>query len=168
LAYEAEMMRAVRIAGLLHDVGKIAVPDAILRHPGKLGADQTTIMQQHPIFGALIVKDVAHQEAVIGGVRHHHERFDGKGYPDHLSGEAIPWMGRLLAVPDCYSAMTTDRPYRKALAPEQALDEIERGAGVQFDPLFAVTFVRVMRREIERVAETEANHSRTRRVQSVG
>lgn len=150
LGYEPDLLGAVRISGLLHDVGKIAVPDAILRHPGRLGPEESEIMKQHPVFGALIVKDVAHQEVVVVGVRHHHERWDGRGYPDGLAATVIPWMGRLLAVPDCYSAMTTDRPYRKALSPESALQEIERSSRTQFDPDFAAIFVRVMRRELEK------------------
>ncbi len=152
LGYSSEMQRAVRMAAMLHDVGKIAVPDSILRHPGRLGEDEAAIMRQHPVFGALIVRDIAHQDVVIGGVRHHHERYDGQGYPDGLRGDAIPWMGRLLAVADVYSALTTDRPYRKALSPEAALYEIESGALTQFDPRFASALVRVMRRELHRVS----------------
>ena len=152
LGYSSEMQRVVRMSALLHDVGKIAVPDSILRHPGRLGADEAAIMRQHPVFGALIVRDIAQQDAVVSGVRHHHERYDGQGYPDGLRGDKIPWMGRLLAVADVYSALTTDRPYRKALSPEAALYEIESGARTQFDPHFALTFVRVMRRELHRLS----------------
>jgi len=147
--YSEESLRAVRISGLLHDVGKIAVPDEILRLPGKLSDDQWEIMKQHPVFGALIVKDLPHLDEVLGGVRHHHERYDGKGYPDGLAGDDIPIMGRILAIPDCYSAMTTDRPYRKGFEPEAALAEIERCKGTQFDPVLATIFIRAMRREIE-------------------
>jgi len=141
LSFSEETQRAVRICGLLHDVGKIAVPDSILRKPGRLGDEEFKIMQQHPVFGALIVKDVPNLPEVLGGIRHHHERFDGKGYPDKLAGENIPLLGRLLAVPDCFSAMTTDRPYRKALTWSEALDEIERGRGTQFDPAMAEAFM---------------------------
>lgn len=148
LGYSEDALRAVRISGLLHDVGKIAVPDEILRHPGQLGPEEWEIMQQHPVFGALIVKDLPHLDEVLDGVRHHHERWDGKGYPDGLSEENIPPMGRLLAVGDCFSAMTTNRPYRKAFEPEDALREIERGMAIQFDPLIAKTFITVMRREL--------------------
>ncbi len=153
LGYSEEALRAVRISGLLHDVGKIAVPDEILRHPGQLGKDEWEIMQQHPSFGALIVKDLPHLDEVLDGVRHHHERWDGKGYPDGLVEESIPKMGRLLAVGDCFSAMTTDRPYRKAFAPEDALREIERGMAIQFDPVIAKAFVKVMRRELAAMHE---------------
>jgi len=160
LGYSEDALRAVRISGLLHDVGKIAVPDEILRHPGQLGPEEWDIMQQHPVFGALIVKDLPHLDEVLDGVRHHHERWDGKGYPDGLSEEEIPPMGRLLAVGDCFSAMTTNRPYRKAFAPEDALREIERGMAIQFDPLIAKTFIRVMRREL---AATQENADGTQK-----
>lgn len=145
LGHEPETQRAIRIAGLLHDVGKIAVPDAILRKPGRLNDDEFQIMQQHPVFGALIVKDVPYLEQVLGGIRHHHERYDGKGYPDKLKAEDTPMFGRLLAVPDCFSAMTTERPYRKALSWQEAINEIERGKGTQFDPAMAEAFLAIIR-----------------------
>jgi len=146
LGFSEETLRTVRISGLLHDVGKIAVPDAILRKPGRLSDDEFAILQQHPVFGALIVKDVPNLPEVLGGIRHHHERFDGKGYPDKLTGAEIPMLGRLLAVPDCFSAMTTNRPYRKALEWSEALAEIERGNGTQFDPQMAEAFLQVIAR----------------------
>jgi HD-GYP domain-containing protein (c-di-GMP phosphodiesterase class II) len=155
LGYSTETQRAVRICGLLHDVGKIAVPDAILRKPGRLNDDEFQIMQQHPVFGALIVKDVPNLNEVLGGIRHHHERYDGKGYPDKLMAEDIPMMGRLLAVPDCFSAMTTDRPYRKALTWSEALTEIERGKGTQFDPVMVDAFLEV----IARIVADSSSHS---------
>jgi len=148
MEFSPEALRAVRISGLLHDVGKIAVPDDILRHPGKLGKEEWEIMQQHPVFGALIVKDVPHLEEVLGGIRHHHERWDGLGYPDKLVATGIPFMGRLLALADVYSALTTDRPYRKGWKPEAALEEIARSSGSHFDPHICDIFLRVMRREL--------------------
>jgi len=153
LGFSSETLRAVRVAGLLHDVGKIAVPDSILRKPGRLGDDEFQIMQQHPVFGALIVKDVPNLPEVLGGIRHHHERWDGKGYPDKLKAENIPLLGRLLAVPDCFSAMTTDRPYRKALTWVEAMDEIEKGKGSQFDASMADAFLEVMARIISGAPE---------------
>jgi len=148
LGYSAQQLEAVRISGLLHDVGKIAVPDSILRHPGKLGRDEWDIMQQHPVFGALIVKDVPHLEHVLDGIKYHHEKWDGSGYPEKLKGEDIPELGRLLAMGDTYSALTTDRPYRKGWKPEAALEEIERCAGAHFDPRLCALFLKVMRREL--------------------
>jgi diguanylate cyclase (GGDEF)-like protein/putative nucleotidyltransferase with HDIG domain len=149
LGYSAESQRAVRISALLHDVGKIAVPDDILRHPGKLSHGDWEIMKQHPSFGALIVKDLPYLEDVISGIRYHHERWDGRGYPEGLAGTEIPIMGRLLAVPDAYSALTTNRPYRKGLSTEEALFEIERSIRTQFDPLIAKTFIEIMERQLE-------------------
>jgi diguanylate cyclase (GGDEF)-like protein len=148
LGFSEETQRAVRISGLLHDVGKIAVPDSILRKPGRLNDDEFQIMQQHPVFGALIVKEVPHLTEVLGGIKHHHERYDGKGYPDKLAGENIPVLGRLLAVPDCFSAMTTERPYRKALSWDEAISEINKGRGTQFDPNMADAFLKVIDRLI--------------------
>jgi len=155
LGHDEDTQRAVRICGLLHDVGKIAVPDSILRKPGRLEDDEFHIMQQHPVFGALIVKDVPNLNEVLGGVRHHHERFDGKGYPDKMSGEDIPLLGRILAVPDCFSAMTTERPYRKALSWAEAISEIEKGRGTQFDPQMADAFLEVIARLIAAQNETQ-------------
>ncbi|MEO6908780.1 MAG: diguanylate cyclase [Abditibacteriaceae bacterium] len=149
LGYSTESMRAVRISGLLHDVGKIAVPDDILRHPGKLSHADWEIMKGHPSFGALIVKDLPHLEEVITGIRFHHERWDGRGYPEGLTGANIPIMGRLLAVPDTYSALTTNRPYRKGHTPHEALLEIKRSILTQFDPLIAKTFLELMKRELK-------------------
>ncbi len=154
LGYTDEQLEAVRISGLLHDVGKIAVPDDVLRHPGKLNREQWEIMQQHPVFGALIVKDVPHLDAVGDGIRYHHEKWDGSGYPEGLVGENIPRMGRLLAMGDCYSALTTDRPYRKGWEPTAALEEIARCAGTHFDPELCAIFLMVMARELELDADT--------------
>ena len=154
LGYDEKRLEAVRISGLLHDVGKIAVPDDVLRHPGKLGREQWEIMQQHPVFGALIVKDVPHLEEVGDGIKYHHEKWDGSGYPEKLTGENIPQMGRLLAMADCYSALTTDRPYRKGWTPQAALEEIARCAGTHFDPHLCATFLRVMERELKLDADT--------------
>ncbi|HEX8236792.1 MAG TPA: diguanylate cyclase [Abditibacteriaceae bacterium] len=139
-----QMREAVQTCGLLHDVGKVAVPDAILRKPGRLSPDETRLMQQHTEFGAMIVRNVPHVERVLEGVRSHHEAYDGSGYPDRLRGEDIPLMGRLLAVPVCFSAMTTDRPYRKALTIDEALNEIACARGTQFDPDVVDAFLRAM------------------------
>ncbi|BCM90420.1 cyclic di-GMP phosphodiesterase response regulator RpfG [Abditibacteriota bacterium] len=155
LDYSREQLEAVRISGLLHDVGKIAVPDQILRHPGKLGRDEWDIMQQHPVFGALIVKDVPHLERVIDGIKYHHEKWDGSGYPEKRVGEDIPEMGRLLAMGDCYSALTTDRPYRKGWTPDAALEEIERCAGSHFDPRLCAIFLQVMRRALAQGVDSQ-------------
>ncbi len=145
LSLSPELRQALHTAALVHDVGKIVVPDAILRKPGRLSDQEMAVMQQHTSFGEQMVKDVPQLQAVLGGVRHHHERWDGAGYPDKLQGERIPFVARVLAVPDSFAAMTIERPYRRALSHEDALREIEKGAGVQFDPIVVSAFARTLR-----------------------
>ena len=146
VGFSEEAKRAVRRAGLLHDVGKIGVPDAILRKPGRLTPEEFEIVQRHPRLGELIVSAIPGMEDIVDGVRAHHERWDGAGYPDALTGEAIPLMGRILAVADAYSAMTTDRPYRKGMDHAEAVRRIEAGVGTQFDPTLAEHFLTAARR----------------------
>jgi diguanylate cyclase (GGDEF)-like protein len=145
LNFPADEVELIYVTGTLHDVGKIGVPDAILKKPGRLEADEQHVMQTHPVLGEVIVKKAPQLAATVPGVRHHHERYDGQGYPDRLAGEAIPKIARILAVADTFDAMTSDRPYRKGLPWAIALAEIEKGSGTQFDPEFAAAFVKVMR-----------------------
>ncbi len=140
--------RLIRLAGLLHDVGKVGVPDSILRKPGALTVDEEIAVQQHVALGDAIVGAVPHLAGVRGIVRHHHERWDGDGYLDRLAGTEIPHLARVLAVADSYSAMTTDRPYRKALTPQKALAAMAKAAGNQLDPDLAMAFVKAMRRRL--------------------
>ena len=153
LAVEIGLPRAdvdlVFTTGTLHDVGKIGVPDAILKKPGHLSDEERTVMETHPALGEVIVKKAPQLSATLPGVRSHHERWDGKGYPDGLSGENIPLLARVLAVADTFDAMTSDRPYRKGLSMAVALGEIEKNAGTQFDPHLAPVFVALMRSRIE-------------------
>ncbi len=135
----------VYTTGTLHDVGKIGVPDAILKKPAALDAEERAVMQTHPVLGEVIVRKAPQLAATLPGVRHHHERWDGRGYPDGLKAEAIPLIARLLAVADTFDAMTSDRPYRKGMALEIALAEIVKGAGSQFDPELAPAFAAMMR-----------------------
>ena len=131
----------LRTAGLLHDIGKIGIPDDILRKPGRLSPYEYEIVKQHVALGDLIVRDLPDIEMVRAGVRHHHERWDGNGYLDRLEAEGIPLVARILAVGDAFSAMTTTRPYRKALTLQQALDELRASAGTQLDPELVEAFV---------------------------
>jgi len=157
LGLSEETMRTIRIAGLLHDLGKIGVPDHILRKPGRLTPEEFEAMKQHPVLGARIVSGLTDWDATLDGIRYHHERWDGFGYPEGLKGEAIPLLGRLMAVADAYSAMTTDRPYRKSLPPEAALLEIQRCSGTQFDPTMVEAFLQAMcRRTRDVVLSREA------------
>jgi HD-GYP domain-containing protein (c-di-GMP phosphodiesterase class II) len=128
----------------LHDIGKIAVPDAILLSPNRLSSDEFEVMKHHSAAGERLVAGAGMDE--IGHwIRHHHERFDGDGYPDGLSGPAIPLEGRILGVADSFEAMTSDRLYRPALGLTEALAELERGAGGQFDPELVVAFAALVR-----------------------
>jgi diguanylate cyclase (GGDEF)-like protein len=140
IGLDVEMGRILHIAGLLHDVGKIGVPEYILRKPGPLDADEYGIMKQHVALGDMIVRDLPHLPIVRAGIRHHHERWDGEGYLEGLSGEQIPFIARVLAVADAFSAMTTTRPYRKALSVTEALSRLRSAAGTQLDPRLAEAF----------------------------
>jgi HD domain len=124
----------VEAVALLHDVGKIGMPDAILRKPGPLDDDEMRIVREHPLIGERILRQVPGLDRVARGVRHEHERWDGAGYPDGLTGEAIPLPSRVTLVCDAYHAMTSDRPYRRALSHADAAAELRRCAGTQFDP----------------------------------
>jgi putative nucleotidyltransferase with HDIG domain len=132
----------IYMAGLLHDVGKIGVPEAVLQKAGRLTAEEFEQIKRHPAIGAKILQDVKQVREIIPGVLHHHERFDGKGYPAGLSGHDIPLMGRIICLADCFDAMTSSRTYRKALPLEVALCEIRRCAGTQFDPALTEIFLR--------------------------
>lgn len=150
LGLSEETQRSLRIAGLLHDVGKIGVPDWILRKPGRLDDEEESVVRQHVLLGEMIIKDVPGLGEVIGAVGSHHERVDGGGYPRGLRGEAIPLLGRILAVADAYSAMTSNRPYRKALTPDEARAELLRCAGSQLDPIVVRAFVGLADLELPR------------------
>jgi HD-GYP domain-containing protein (c-di-GMP phosphodiesterase class II) len=133
---------ALRVASLLHDVGKIGVPDRILRKPGVLDSQETEYMKQHSLIGSTMIgQHLPGHAQVREAVASHHERWDGSGYPAGLRGADIPLLGRILAVADAYSAMTTDRPYRAALTAHEALMELTRGSGTQFDPELVRVFV---------------------------
>ena len=124
----------IHIGGHLHDIGKIGIPDAILNKPGKLTVGEFDIMRQHPNIGSGIVSKVKALRSIDSIVRHHHERFDGRGYPDGLCGEEISLGARIVAVADAFDAMNSIRTYRSALSPHQALAEMQRCRGTQFDP----------------------------------
>jgi len=136
------LQQTIAAAALLHDVGKIGVPDAILRKPGKLTDKEFEAIQLHPTMGAAIVGAVAGLEDTLDAICYHHERWDGKGYPKGTAGEETPWIARLMAVTDAFSAMTTDRPYRQGMSPEKALSILQEGAGSQWDPAMVDAFIR--------------------------
>jgi putative nucleotidyltransferase with HDIG domain len=134
-------IEALRAGALLHDIGKIAVPDYILNKPGKLTAAEFEKMKIHTIAGAQILSRVEFPYPIVPVVRHHHERWDGNGYPDGLSGEDIPLTARILTVVDCFDAVREDRQYRKAMSREEAIDLIVRGSGAQYDPAVVGAFI---------------------------
>ncbi|WZL74187.1 diguanylate cyclase [Clostridiaceae bacterium 35-E11] len=133
--------RILRIGSLLHDCGKIGIPDAILRKPDKLTEEEFDIIRNHTILGNNIVKHITENSSIISCVRSHHERWDGKGYPDQLAGESISLYARIVCIADAYHAMTSDRPYRKALTEEEALKELRKNKGLQFEPKLVDKFV---------------------------
>ncbi|MEA2584930.1 MAG: hypothetical protein QOF33_3015 [Thermomicrobiales bacterium] len=149
-------LEALDMAGRLHDVGKIAVPDGILRKPGRLTDAERFAVEQHALFSVQMIQGVPHQDVVTAAVAHHHERWDGEGYPYGKRGEEIPLAGRILALADAFSAMTTDRPYRKGEAPAAAIAKIRTGAGTQFDPALIEPFVRALENLGEPLAATVA------------
>jgi HD-GYP domain-containing protein (c-di-GMP phosphodiesterase class II) len=133
----------VRIAGLLHDVGKIGVAEAVLRKVGRLTPDEFEQIKQHPRIGERILADIPFLEDIVPGVLHHHERYDGKGYPDGLAGESIPLIARILTVADSFDAMSSSRSYRPALSRAAVLEEMRQCKGTQFDPALVDLFVRL-------------------------
>jgi response regulator RpfG family c-di-GMP phosphodiesterase len=140
LGLDEEALRDLVVCGLLHDIGKVGVPDHILRKPGELTGDETSVMRRHPLIGAAILERSAFLRSAAQGVLHHHERWDGGGYPFGLAGAEISLSGRILAVADAFDAMVTTRPYRGKCAHEEARAELERCAGSQFDPQVVEAF----------------------------
>lgn len=146
----------IRMASILHDIGKIGIDDNILKKPLALTPVEYSMIQQHPTIGAEILKDVDFLKEISEIIKYHHERFDGKGYPDGLIGGAIPMEAAILAIADVYDAMTSNRPYRTAMEPDVALKEIRKNAGTQFDPLLAEKFVQIMNRQVQHVERQAA------------
>lgn len=140
---------------LLHDVGKIGVPESILSKAGPLSADEMRVMRTHPLIGVQLVVPMKKvlDDTTIEVIRHHHERFDGTGYPDKLKGEQIPLSARVFSVVDAFDAMTTDRPYRQALSFQEGLERLKAGAGSQFDPDVVAAFDALMGRQREQALE---------------
>lgn len=141
LGLDDKTQRDVQLCGLLHDVGKIGVPISVLRKKDKLTDEDWKHIRRHPVLGAEIVSPIAQLKELIPNIRHHHERYDGKGYPDKLKGEDIPLISRILAVADTFDALTSERPYRSGLADKAALEEMEVVKGTQLDPACVEVFV---------------------------
>lgn len=141
LGLDSQSLSYLEFAGLLHDIGKIGVPEKILNKPGRLTDEEYTIISRHPERGGEILARLRNMNSVIECVIHHHERFDGTGHPQGLKGEDIPLGARILSVADSYDAMTSDRPYRDGMSHELALAELKRCCGTQFDPKIVEAFL---------------------------
>ena len=140
MGLSVDAIEELRLAALLHDVGKIRVPDRVLRKPGKLSKEERAIVEEHTVVGAWMVSSVGSAD-VVSSVRHHHERWDGRGYPDGLAGTDIPLFARIIAVADAYDAITSTRPYRVSAGREHAVACLREEAGSQFDPMIVTAFV---------------------------
>jgi diguanylate cyclase (GGDEF)-like protein/PAS domain S-box-containing protein len=163
----SEQVRNIRIAGLLHDIGKVSINDGILNKPGKLTEEEFAKVKRHAPLGAEIMLSEAEAlQQLAAIVRYHHEHFDGTGYPDGLAGEQIPLEARIMSVVDVFDAMTHERSYRKALSREEAIAEIERGAGTQFDPAVVKAFLALAKRRSEEAAAPAQAASEDRRLAS--
>ena len=144
LGWPEEEIQSLGREGLLHDIGKIGVPDVVLNKPGRLTDEEFSIIKSHTIIGDEILNQSGNLREAAQVARHHHERFDGRGYPDHLKGEEIPLHARTVAIADAYDAMRSDRIYRKGLPPETIRGEMIRGSGTQFDPELLNAFLDLM------------------------
>jgi putative nucleotidyltransferase with HDIG domain len=158
-------LATMRRGALLHDVGKIGVPDNVLRKPTALSESEWAVMKRHPEFGAQIIAGIPFLEEVARIVRHHHERWDGMGYPDGLKGDHIPLGARIFTVGDSFDAMTSDRPYRRALLIDAAREEIRRCGGSQFDPAVVTAFLSIPVARLAQIAD-DAPHTYPRVVAS--
>jgi putative nucleotidyltransferase with HDIG domain len=147
LGVPAQRLDAVRYGGLFHDIGKIAVPDSVLTKAGPLDDDEFAVVQRHPADGAEIVSHFSRLREAVPLIRHHHERWDGKGYPDRLAGDEIPPEACVVGLADAWDAMTTDRPYRAALSVEEAAAEVRKCRGTQFSPAVVDAFFAAFRRQ---------------------
>ncbi|MCX7794869.1 MAG: HD-GYP domain-containing protein, partial [Thermodesulfovibrionales bacterium] len=141
IGLDEEDLKKLEYASYLHDVGKIKVPDFILRKPGRLTEEEYNVIKLHTIWGEDIVKNFSVFKGISSIIRYHHERWDGKGYPDGLIEEEIPLFSRIIALSDSFQAMTSFRPYRKKLTLEEAIEEIKINRGKQFDPYLSDIFI---------------------------
>ncbi len=147
--YSAERQEEIYMMGLLHDVGKIGVPDEVINKPGKLTDEEFAKIKTHPGRGARILENIKEMPKLATGARWHHERYDGRGYPDGLAGENIPEEARIIAVADAYDAMTSHRSYRDVIPQEVVKGELEKGSGTQFDPRFAAIMLEIIKEDVD-------------------
>ncbi|MCQ2788876.1 MAG: HD domain-containing protein [bacterium] len=145
-----ELLEEIETTGLLHDIGKIAIPEKILLKPGRLTDEEFEVIKTHPELGERLVEGIEKLKVISSWLKSHHEKYDGSGYPEHLKGEEIPLSSRIIAIADTYDAMTSSRSYRSALEHEDAIEEIKKCSGTQFDPKLAEIFVSIAD-EIEKI-----------------
>lgn len=151
LGLSEEDLHTLKVGGLFHDVGKIGIPDAILLKPGKLTNDEYSEIKNHPAIGVHILSNAKIFAEIIPIVKHHHERYDGFGYPSNLKGEAIPYFARIAAVADTFDAMTSRRTYRDSLSLDIVKDEINKNKGIQFDPQIADMFLNILENHYDEI-----------------
>ena len=147
IGMRGERVEAIRYAGMLHDVGKLGVPTKVLQKTGKLTEEEYAAIQLHPMRGLDIVREIGFLDEALAGIMHHHERIDGRGYPMGLAGDEIPEFARVLAVADAFDSMTSTRSYRGARPVAEAIEELKKWSGTQFDPAFVDAFVAALKRE---------------------
>ena len=158
LGLSAEQIKTLRIGGLFHDIGKIGIPDSILLKPSKLTDEEYSQIKNHPSIGAHILGSAAIFQDIIPIVKHHHERYDGNGYPSRLKGEEIPYLARIAAVADTFDAMTSRRSYRGPIDIEHVKEEIKRCEGTQFDPQIAEVFIEILNNDFDKIKEIQEKY----------
>ena len=154
-----EDIRRLQIGGLFHDVGKIGVPDSILQKEGKLSDDEYSQIKDHPTIGVHILSSASIFQDILPIVKHHHERYDGRGYPSQLKGEDIPYLARIAAVADSFDAMTSKRVYRDSLPMDVVISEFEKNKGTQFDPNIADAFLDILKNDYDSIKEIREKYS---------
>ena len=158
LGLPAEQIKTLRIGGLFHDIGKIGIPDSILLKPAKLTDEEYSQIKNHPSIRAHILGSAAIFQDIIPIVKHHHERYDGNGYPSKLKGEEIPYLARIAAVADTFDAMTSRRSYRGPIDVEHVKEEIKRCEGTQFDPQIAEVFIEILNNDFDKIKEIQEKY----------
>ena len=158
LVLSKEQIKTLRIGGLFHDIGKIGIPDSILLKPAKLTDDEYSQIKNHPSIGAHILGSAVIFKDIIPIVKHHHERYDGNGYPSRLKGEEIPYIARIAAVADTFDAMTSRRSYRGPIDIEHVKEEIKRCEGTQFDPKIAEAFLEILNNDFDKIKEIQEKY----------
>ena len=158
MGLDDETIHVLKIGGLFHDIGKIGIPDSILLKESKLDDEEYSQIKNHPAIGAHILGDAEIFKNILPVVLHHHERYDGKGYPSQLKGEEIPLVARVAAIADTFDAMNSKRPYRNTLPIDVIINEFEKCSGTQFDPKIAPIFVDILRNEFDKIEEIYKKH----------